>query len=116
MVEYFMKGEYPVELQGRYARSNFRRKASHYQVRKLQEHLFISPLHQLLHNTFDKHKCQQLEISFRETFEQQPTLLSKIIPWQTEKISMDGNCFFRCISKNTIRNSRPSCETPRRSF
>ena len=32
MVEYLMKGEYPVELQGRYARSNFRRKASHYQV------------------------------------------------------------------------------------
>ena len=40
---------------------------------------------------------------FTEIFEHHPThtgiLLSKIISWQTEKISMDGNCFFRCISK-----------------
>ena len=47
--------------------------------------------------------CQLLGISYEECLEQQPALtgflLTKFIPLRTEKIGMDGNCFFRCISK-----------------
>ena len=70
---------------------------------KLPPSFGIGPTYNPVTEEWQKQKCQQLGISFRETFEQQPTLtgtlLSKIIPWQTEKLSMDGNCFFRCISK-----------------
>ena len=48
-------------------------------------------------------KCLQLGVTFKEYLEQQSTLtgslLSKFIPWQTSRIGMDGNCFFRCLSK-----------------
>ena len=70
---------------------------------KLPPSFGIGPTYNPVTEEWQKQKCHQLGISFGETFEQQPTLtgtlLSKIIPWQTEKISMDGNCFFRCISK-----------------
>ena len=65
--------------------------------------LIVSPLYQPITQQWQIAKCQQLGISFCEKFEQQPaltgSLLRKFVPWQTEKISMDGNCFFRTISK-----------------
>ena len=61
------------------------------------------PFYQPLTEQWQNQKCRQLAIEFSETFEQHTALtgthLSKIIPYQSEKISMDGNCFFRCISK-----------------
>ena len=61
------------------------------------------PLFQPTTKQWQKDKCVELGIDFIKNIEQQPTftgsLLTKLILWQTEKIGMDGNCFYRCISK-----------------
>ena len=63
----------------------------------------LGPCYHPITEQWQKEKCQLLGIAYVESLEQQPalagSLLSQFIPWQTEKIGMDGNCFFRCISK-----------------
>ena len=61
------------------------------------------PLYIPVTEIWQKQKSQEMGIKFYENFEQQPaltgSLLSELIPWQTENIERDGNCFFRFISK-----------------
>ena len=63
----------------------------------------LGPCYYPVTEQWQKEKCQLLGISYEECLEQQPaltgSLLTKFIPLRTEKIGMDGNCFFRCISK-----------------